>query len=205
MKTEKEWLDCFGNLKAILTNDHFVYTSGRHGEVYVNKDAIYPHTELMSEVGKAFAEAFKNEQVEAVVAPALGGIVLTQWTGYHLSQLTNKNVLSVYAEKSTEPPGFVLKRGYDKLIENKRVLVLEDILNTGGSVKNVLTLLESLKVKVVGVAAVCNRGGLLPVDFNVDRLFSLTNLKLETFDSTSCPLCQKGLPINTQVGKGNKK
>jgi orotate phosphoribosyltransferase len=71
---------------AIITDSHIVYTSGKHGSVYVNKDALYPHTELASRVGKMFAEKNKKLDIDAVVAPALGGIILSQWTAYYLSK-----------------------------------------------------------------------------------------------------------------------
>ena len=80
-------LDILQHLGAVLTNDHFVYTSGKHGEVYINKDALYPHTRETSQVGRMLAELIlaNNLQPEVVVGPALGGIILSQWTAYHFS------------------------------------------------------------------------------------------------------------------------
>jgi len=77
-------------VQAVLTDGHFVYTSGKHGSVYVNKDAVYPHTKETSQIGKLFAEKFKNKNIDVVAAPALGGIILSQWTAYHLSKLQKK-------------------------------------------------------------------------------------------------------------------
>ena len=199
MRDQKAWLEIFEKHGAILTSSHFIYTSGKHGDTYVNKDALYPHTALMSEIGEAFAEAYSKESIEVVVAPAVGGIILTQWTAFHLSRKKGKEVLAVYAEKSTDPPGFVLKRGYDTIVANKNVLVLEDVLNTGGSVQSVLKVLANSKVK--GIAAVCNRGNLQAANFGGIPLFSLTTLNLQIYEATSCPLCQKAVPFNKQVGK----
>src|SRR3989339_312907 len=84
---------------AILTDDHFVYTSGKHGSVYINKDFLYPHTRETAQVGKMFAEKFKNKAIDVVAAPAVGGTILCTWTAYYLSKLKNKEVLSVYTEK----------------------------------------------------------------------------------------------------------
>ncbi|MEZ4820639.1 MAG: phosphoribosyltransferase family protein [Bdellovibrionota bacterium] len=69
------------------------------------------------------------------MAPVIGGVILSQWIAFHLTQLSGKEVLGVYAEKSEQAPGFELKRGYGKLVAGKNVLVVEDILNTGGSIK----------------------------------------------------------------------
>ena len=65
-------VDILRKIGAVITDDHFVYTSGKHGSVYINKDALYPHTAETSEVCRIMAEIFKDKEVEAVVGPALG-------------------------------------------------------------------------------------------------------------------------------------
>ena len=72
---------------AILTDDHFVYTSGTHGSVYINKDYLYPHPTETAKVGKMFAEMFKDKDIDVVAAPAVGGTILCTWTAYYLSKL----------------------------------------------------------------------------------------------------------------------
>jgi len=86
-------------VQAVLTDGHFVYTSGKHGSIYVNKDAVYPHTAEASKIGKLFAEKFQNKNVDVVAGPAVGGTILSQWTAHHLSKLQKKEVLSVYTRK----------------------------------------------------------------------------------------------------------
>src|SRR5476651_1067160 len=81
-----------------LENDHLVFTNGNHSDNYVNKDALYPHTKYASKLGQAMAEAMQDWDPEVVVSPALGGIVLTQWSAYHASELQGLEVLAVYAE-----------------------------------------------------------------------------------------------------------
>ncbi len=78
---------------------HFVYTSGKHAPRYLNKMALFAHPLNASEMGKLFAEKYKDRDIDVVVAPALGGIVLAQWVAYHLSKLKDKEILSVYTEK----------------------------------------------------------------------------------------------------------
>ena len=85
-------VDILKKVGAILTNDHFVFTSGKHGSVYINKDFLYPHTKETSLVGKMFAEKFKNRNIDVVAAPAVGGTVLSTWTAYYLSKL-KKNLI----------------------------------------------------------------------------------------------------------------
>ncbi|MEK7080983.1 MAG: phosphoribosyltransferase, partial [Patescibacteria group bacterium] len=93
-----EIIEILKKTKALLTNDHFVGTSGRHFDTYVNKDALYTHPEETSRVCKLIAEQVKDFKIDAVVGPALGGIVLSQWTAYHLSKIKQKDILAIYTE-----------------------------------------------------------------------------------------------------------
>lgn len=189
---------------AVITNDHFVYTSEKHGSVYINKDAIYPHTKEASQVGKLFAKKFKNKNIDVVAAPAIGGIILSQWTAYHLSKLKKKNILGVYTEKDLEK-NQIFTRGYDKLVRGKNVLVIEDLTTTGGSVKKVIRNVEEHGGKVIAVGVMVNRN---PDFVNSKTLgypfYALDVLYAEAFNEGDCPLCKEGKPINTSVGHGKK-
>ena len=191
-------------VRAVLTDDHFVYTSGKHGSVYINKDAVYPYTQETSKIGRMFAEKFKNKKIDVVAAPALGGIILSQWTAYHLSKIQGKPILGIYTEK-TENKDQIFTRGYDKHVKGKNVLVVEDLTTTGGSVKKVVDAVRSAGGKVVAVSVMINRD---PVHVNSDVVgapFSaLGVIKAEAFEEKKCPLCKKGVPINTMVGHGRK-
>lgn len=202
---QQEVLDTLKEAGAVITNSHIVYTSGKHGTAYINKDAIYPYTMKISQLCRVIAGNFfrNDEDVQVVVGPALGGIVLTQWVADHLTQLTCNTVLAVYAEKDSNGD-FIFTRGYDKLIERKRVLVVEDILNTGGSARKVVDLVYRTGGNPVGVGVLCNRGGVTAHDLNVAKLASLVNVSLEAWDAKDCPLCARNEPINTDVGKGRE-
>ncbi|GIV93108.1 MAG: orotate phosphoribosyltransferase [Chloroflexus sp.] len=138
--TEANLLTILQELGAIVTNDHIVYTSGRHGSSYVNKDALYPHTAAASMVGAALAGHFATAGVETVAGPTIGGVIMAQWTAHHLSQICGREVLAVYAEEEQHDTGKrrVFRRGYDAHIAGKRVLVVEDVITTGGSVRLVV-------------------------------------------------------------------
>jgi len=142
--------------KALLTDEHFVYTSGKHGSVYINKDIMYIHTDKASDVGLMFAEKVKDLEIDVVAAPALGGIVLSQWTAHHLSKLKNYEILSVYTEK-TPDKNQIFTRGYDKVVANKNVLVIEDLVTTGGSVRKVVDSVKQANGKVVTVGVMVDR------------------------------------------------
>ena len=198
---EQDVLKILSRLNAVLTDSHIVYTSGKHGRAYINKDAIYPHTKETSQLCRAIAEQFLDSDVEVVIAPSIGGVILSQWVAYHLTEITGREVLGVYSEK--EGDSFVIKRGYDKIVQGKKVLVVEDVLTTGGSVKKVIEATRALEGNVVGLGVLCNRGGITPQDVSdPPKLFALVNVKFDSWDEAECPLCSKGVPINTDVGKG---
>jgi len=200
---EQEVLKMLEGVGAVITDSHIVYTSGKHGSAYVNKDAVYPHTRETSRLCREIAYQFANDDVQVVIAPAIGGVILMTWTARHLSDMTlnGGEVLGVYAEK--EGDGFVIKRGYDKLVTGKNVLVVEDILTTGGSVKKVIEAVRALSGNIVGLAVLCNRGGITAQDVGgVPKLFALTNVKLDAWDEADCPLCRQGIAVNIDVGKG---
>src|SRR2546430_14991404 len=90
----------FADAKAIITESHFVYSSGRHSSVYVNKDALYVHTNVISTLCQKMAEPYHAERIDVVVGPILGGIVLSQWVAHHLNTKRSfGETLAVYAEK----------------------------------------------------------------------------------------------------------
>ncbi len=192
------------NVGAIITDDHFVLTSGRHTSAYVNKDALYPHTRETSRIGRMFAEKFKNKKIDAVAAPALGGIILSQWTAYHLSKLKNKEVLGVYTEK-TPDKNQIFTRGYDKLVKGKNVLVIEDLTTTGGSVRKVVDSVRASGGKVVAVGVMLNRDSKKVTAKEVGAPFyPLAVFEMDSFTEEECPLCKKKIPVNTAVGHGRQ-
>jgi orotate phosphoribosyltransferase len=183
---------------TFITNDHFEYTSGKHGDTYINKDAIYPHISLVSDICKSIALEYRYDDIEAVLAPATGGIVLTQWVAYWLERLSGSRVLACYADKRSKG-GFIIRRGYSKLIEGRRTLVLEDIINTGGSVSKVIKEAESKGANVVGVACICNRGAIKSDALGVERLYSVIDKKLNIYEPNNCKLCQQKIPLRKGI------
>ena len=185
---------------------HFGLVSGLHSEEYVNKDAIFPHTEDISNLGLEIAKKFVDDEIDVVVGPEKGGIILSQWVAHHLTKLRGREVLSVYAEKKAILDirvEFKFTRNYDELVRGKRVLIVEDILTTGRSVRVVVDLVQSTGGIVVGLGALCNRGKVIANDVgDVPKFIALIDVELETYLPTECPLCKQGIPMNKDVGKG---
>jgi orotate phosphoribosyltransferase len=183
---------------------HFVFTSGLHADTYVNKDALYPHTTKTSQLCREMAMRFKDSGIETVTGPAMGAAILAQWVAYHLSDLTGREVLATGAEKDGEG-GFVLRRGYDKIVSGKKTLVVEDLVTTGGSLKKAITAARDAGAEVVGAIALCNRGGVSADAIGNPPVFDqLLQIHLEQWPAETCELCQRNIPINTDVGHGKE-
>lgn len=101
-----------------------------------------------------------------------------------------------------EGSGFTLKRGYNKIVEGQKCLVVEDILTTGGSVKKVVDVVRECGGEVVAVSAIVNRGKVTAEMIRVPQLFSLVDLDLETWSEEECPLCRDNETVNIEVGHG---
>ncbi len=139
------------------------------------------------------------------IGPALGGIILAQWTAHHRSVATDRETLAVYAEKDPSGKGFLITRGYDKIVADRRVLVVEDILTTGGSARGVVEAVRAARGIVIGVGVLVNRGGVTLADLgHPSKLEALVNVQFDAFDEAACTLCAANVPINTTVGKGRE-
>ncbi|MBI2343801.1 MAG: phosphoribosyltransferase [Deltaproteobacteria bacterium] len=222
---------------ALLRDGHFLYASGRHGNAYFNKDALYTDPVLMKQLGEAMALPFIGTAIEAVAGPTVGGVILAQWVAYHLQEKTGRRIVACFAEERPtiggahvpcgSASGYSLVhplrgcpdsvvataagtkerffgRGYDRLIASRRVLVVEDVLTTGGSVRQVVDAVRRVGGIPVGVSALCNRGGVTIESLAVPTLHALLSLILESWPAQDCPLCRRGIPINTSLGKGGK-
>jgi orotate phosphoribosyltransferase len=197
------------NATGAVASGHFIYASGKHGCVYVDKYAIYPHVRALSSLCRAIAEQCCDERISVVIGPERGGIVVSQWTAYHMGDLLGREVLSVYADKNelvladpgSEPMNvrgrerFSLSCEYKRLIKGRHALAVEDVLTTGTSVRKVVDEARKAGGIVLGVGAIWNRGGVTHEGLGVDALFSLANRRLDDWDPAECPLCARKIPI----------
>lgn len=200
MKSE-EVLRVLKKAGAIVTDSHLVYKSGRHGAKYINKDAIYPFTQDIAKICWMMCVECASWDMHTIVGPEKGGIILSQWTAHHLSSILVNPVHAVFAEKG---PGetFLFKRGYSSYVAARRVVIVEDILTTGSSVKQVIQAVRETGGEVIGVVAMVNRGGVTREDLDVPNFKSLVTLDFKSYAEEDCPLCRDGVPINTELGHG---
>jgi len=97
-----------------------------------------------------------------------------------------------------------LRRGYDGIVRDRRVLVVEDVVNTGGSLRETVRAVRAAGGIVVAAVALVNRGGMRASDVEVPALHALMDLALDAWDAEACPLCRAGVPVNATVGKGRE-
>ena len=200
----KEALEILQKTKAVIENDHFVGTSGQHMGVYVNKDYLLPHTAETAHITQIMAESNKDLDVDVVAAPVVGGAILGNWVAYHLSKLQGKEILSAYADKTDEGP-LVFKRGYDALVKDKKILIIDDTIATGLSVHKMIDVVNRFGGEIQRLAVFVNR---VPKEVTSETLgvplLALCEIPAETYDADKCPLCKSGIPVNTKIGHGKK-
>ena len=189
---------------ALLEGDHFVYISGEHGSGWIDKDAVYPRTDRTSELGALLARACAGRGVEVVCGPATGGLIVAQWTAHHLGALA---VFGEHPDRRSAADGaarrpFVLGRGYERLVAGRRVLVVDDVLNTGFSLRGTVEAVRSHGGVVTEAGVVVNRGAAGAADLEVDELVSLLDHRLDSWPAAGCPLCRDGVPVNTEYAHG---
>ncbi len=194
---------------AVYTDRHFVYASGKHGSGYVNMDPLFPDIELMWRIGTELWLPFGaagSPRIDVIAGPATGGIVLAYATAFSLRYEVDVGsggpaVPAIWADK--DGGDFVFERaGYADRVRGKHVLIVEDLLTTGSSVAKVVHEVERNGGEVIGVSAVCNRGGVTAEQLGVARLECLMNVSFEAVPADGCPLCATHTPIVEDIGHG---
>jgi orotate phosphoribosyltransferase len=181
--TRDELLDLFRKSGALL-DGHFRLTSGLHSSGYLQCALVLQHPPLAESLGSAIAASVRELRPSLVLSPALGGIVI----GHEVARALG--VRAIFAER--QDGALTLRRGFI-VAENDRVLVVEDVLTTGGSTKETIQVARAAGGHVVGAAAIVDRAPVPPrfdVPFN-----ALLQMQLPTYEPDQCPLCAQGLPV----------
>jgi orotate phosphoribosyltransferase len=168
--------------RGAISSGHFRLSSGRHSNRFVQKFRILEDPVLVERVAAALAEFARGLAPTVVVSAAVGGIVLGYETARQLG------TLSIFVEKEHGAPA--LRRGF-ALGGNDRAFVVEDVVTTGGSVREVLDVVRAHGATVAGVGIIVRRA---PADFGVPTT-ALLDLPIASFDPESCPQCAAGEPI----------
>lgn len=180
---------------------HFLFTSGLHGSEYMQCQKIMQYPRYGMQLARVLARQLLESGIapEAVIGPALGAIHWEVFLATAFDELLSKGepVRAIFAERVTDASGdanaFAIRRGIE-LAANEKVLVVEDVTTTGGSVRKVLNLVQQLGATPVAVAALVDRsGGSITFDVPFHKLMALN---LESYEPDKCPHCAKGLPID---------
>lgn len=180
---EKEILEIFKKTGAILTG-HFRLSSGLHSGQYLQCARVLQHPEHAGALCKALADKFKDEKIDVVIAPALGGIIVSHEVARSLK------TKSLFAERVEGK--MTLRRGFE-LREKDKVLVVEDVITTGLSTKEVIEAVKSFGATVIGVGCLIDRSK-GAIDFDV-RAEALLKIDIPTFKPEACPLCKEKIPL----------
>jgi orotate phosphoribosyltransferase len=189
---EQEILEILKSVEAIKEG-HFEFTSGLHSETYIQCAMILKEPKLAERVCSAIADFFREEKPDIVVGPALGGIIVSYevaralgvpglWTERHQGRMMLRR-------------NFVIKPG-------QRVLVVEDVITTGGSSQEVVDLAREMGAEVVGVGAIVDRSNgkaAISVPFH-----ALLSKGMNNYDPAECPLCKEGIPIYKPGSRDSK-
>jgi orotate phosphoribosyltransferase len=181
--TTDELLDLFRRSGALLEG-HFRLSSGLHSPGYLQCALVLAHPQHAETLGRGIAERTRDLRPTAVLSPALGGVVIGHEVGRALG------IRAMFAER--QDGEMTLRRGF-VLGETDRVLVIEDVLTTGGSTRETMQVAIAAGGRVVGIASIVDRSG-GTAKFDVP-FASLLNVDLPTYEPDRCPLCAQGLPV----------
>ncbi|NPV29771.1 MAG: orotate phosphoribosyltransferase [Firmicutes bacterium] len=180
---EQELLEVFRQHGALLEG-HFLLSSGLHSDRYIQCARVLQYPEVAADLGRRLASCFRGLPVDLVVGPALGGVLVAHEVARALK------VRALFTER--EQGVMTLRRGF-AVAPGENVLVVEDVVTTGGSTREVVAVMRQAGARVVGIGALVDRrtGSL---DFDVP-FHALLTLQIATYSPESCPLCREGKPL----------
>ena len=184
MLEKKEVEKILKDTEALLEG-HFLLTSGRHANKYVQCAKVLQNPKYTEMLAKSLAESFKEDEVDIVIGPAMGGMII----GYELAKQLNAK--SIFTERVDGK--MTLRRGFE-IPKGARVVIAEDVITTGGSVQEVLDIANANGAEIVGVTVLIDRTG-GKIDFK-SKLVSAYSAEIESHEAENCPICKQGdLPL----------
>ncbi len=168
-----------------LLRGHFLLTSGLHSPVYWEKARVLQFPEYTEKLCAMIADRFRGQGISVVAGPTTPGIILSYETARQLG------IRGIFAEKD-ESDGMVFRRGFT-IDPGEKVLVVDDILTTGGSLRGVVTAVEKMGGKVAGIGVLVDRST-EKMDFGIP-FFACHRTDVITYPPEKCPLCAEGIPL----------
>lgn len=185
-----EYLDLFRKSSALLEG-HFLLTSGKHSAQYMQCAQVLQYPDRAGVLAEGLATTFRDMGIQTVIGPATGGILVAHEVAKALG------VRALFTER--ENGVMRLRRGFT-LSPRERVLVVEDVITTGGSVREVLSVVREFEAIPVGVGVLVDRTG-GTIDFGLPQS-SIIQLEIQAYEADECPLCARGIPA---IKPGSRK
>ena len=191
MKSD-EVLDLLKWSGAIM-NGHFRLTSGKHSNRYIEKFRLLENPIALDKICSTMADTYKNKKIDLVVSAAIGGILLAGGVGRHL------NVKHIFSERIDGVMSF--KRGFT-IEENQNVIIVEDIVTTGGSINEIINLVEQYNANITGIISIVDRNDKKKIfDYPYETLL---NYPSQSWVEKECPDCINKIPIIKPGSTGKK-
>ncbi len=184
MFNEEELLGVL-NSHGAIRKGHFKLSSGYHSDTYIQCMKILEHPSAANQIAITISEPYYDVPVDVVIAPAIGGMVL----GFVVAQALNKRF--VFAERAKGK--MTLRRGF-QLYKEEQVLIIDDVITKGGSIKEVVDLVNDSGAKIVGITCLIDRG---EEKVFTRPLRSLLKISASSYEPELCPLCKKGIPLTS--------
>ncbi len=169
------------SVSGALMEGHFLLTSGRHSNQYMQCAQVLQYPTYTEQLARHIADKFENDGIELVVGPAMGGIIVSYEVARQLG------VPGIFAERKDGK--MEIRRGFT-IDPGQKVLVVEDVVTTGGSVKEVMDAVKAAGGEVAGVAVLVDRSN-GSVSFGVKQE-AVLSMDIQSWEQTECPLCKEG-------------
>lgn len=181
MITKEHALEILKNA-GVLSEGHFLLTSGRHSNCYLQCSRLFRDSRYSEKLCAVIAEEFSDKCVDIVIGPAMGAVQMA----YEISRYLKCE--NFFTER--ENGAMALRRGF-AIEPGQKVLLVEDVITTGGSVREVMTLVRQSGGEVIGIGSIVDRTG-GKVEFDVP-FYSVIQLDMESWEAEDCPLCRSGM------------
>ena len=182
-----EILKIFEDSGALLRG-HFKLTSGRHSDIYYEKFTLLKNPQVCTKICKMIADEFSGKDIRTIIGPTLGGVIIAYEVARYLG------IEAVYSEPGES--GRILKRGFE-LSPGEKVLIVDDILTTGRSIKEMIELCNSREADICGIGLMLDRsGGQIKFDY---PQYTVGSIDAVSWSPEECPMCKKNEPL-TQRG-----
>lgn len=187
-------VELFKSLGAIQEG-HFLLSSGLHSDRYIQCALVLQYPDIAEKVAMMLFEEIRNvtnqwQEVTAVISPALGGVIIGQELARVIKTFSDKPVRAIFTERNDEGK-MVLRRGF-KITPQDKIILVEDVVTTGKSTKEVLDVVYSYGGQVTMICSIFNRG--LETNFGVPYVF-LSKVQVNNYQPQDCPLCKQNLPL----------